>query len=164
MAKLDVDAIRKDFPILRTTAHGKPLVYLDSAATSQKPNQVIDAVSYFYRNYNANIHRGLYEISVRATEEYTRSKEAVAKFINAGSYRSIVYDRNTTEAINTVARTWGDANIKKGDRILVTKMEHHSNIVPWQLLAKRKGAILDYVSLDNETAFLDMADLKEKLA
>lgn len=163
MAKLDVEKIRKDFPILHTTSHGKPLVYLDSAATSQKPVQVIEAVSNYYKNYNANIHRGIYEISVKATEEYTKSKELTAKFINAESYRNIVYNRNTTEAINTVAMTWGDANIKKGDRILITPMEHHSNIVPWQLLAKKKGAILEYAPLDKENHFIDIEGLKEKL-
>ncbi len=160
---LDVESIRKDFPILSTTSHGKPLVYLDSAATSQKPVQVINAVSEYYRNYNANIHRGIYEISVKATEEYERSKELAAKFINAGSYRSIVYNRNTTEAINTVAIAWGEANIGKGDHILITQMEHHSNIVPWQLLAKRRGAILDYAPLDKENRFIDMEGLKELL-
>ncbi len=159
----DVEDIRRDFPILSTKADGKPLVYLDSAATSQKPRQVIDAVSNYYREYNANIHRGLYDISRRATEAYTGSKEAVARFINAESYRSVIYTRNTTESINLVARAWGDANVEKGDRILVSQMEHHSNVVPWQQLAKRKGATLEYVGLDSSRSFIDMEDLRVKL-
>ncbi len=159
----DVEAIRKDFPILSTKSDGKQLVYLDSASTSQKPRQVIDAISGYYKEYNANIHRGLYDISRRATEAYTNSKDLVARFVNAESYRNIVYTRNTTESINLVARAWGDANVKKGDRILISQMEHHSNVVPWQQLAKRKGAILDYADLDESKSFIDMNDLKEKL-
>jgi cysteine desulfurase/selenocysteine lyase len=159
----DVEAIRKDFPILSTKSDGKRLVYLDSASTSQKPRQVIDAISGYYKEYNANIHRGLYDISRRATEAYTNSKDLVARFVNAESYRNIVYTRNTTESINLVARAWGDANVKKGDRILISQMEHHSNVVPWQQLAKRKGAILDYADLDESKSFIDMNDLKEKL-
>ena len=159
---LDVEKIRKDFPILGTTANGKPLVYLDSAATSQKPRQVINAVSKHYRKNNANIHRGVYKLAEEATSQYIKSKEQVAKFIGADSYRSIVYFRSTTEAINAVARAWGDVNVDKGDHILITAMEHHSNIVPWQMLAKRKGAILDYVKLSG-SKFLDMEDYKSKL-
>ncbi|MDE1874008.1 MAG: cysteine desulfurase [Candidatus Micrarchaeota archaeon] len=159
---LDVEKIRKDFPILGTTANGKPLVYLDSAATSQKPRQVINAVSKHYRKNNANIHRGVYKLAEEATSQYIKSKEQVAKFIGADSYRSIVYFRSTTEAINAVARAWGDVNVDKGDHILITEMEHHSNIVPWQMLAKRKGAILDYVKLSG-SKFLDMEDYKSKL-
>jgi cysteine desulfurase/selenocysteine lyase len=158
----DAYEVRKDFPILKTRINGKRLVYLDNAATSQKPKQVIVAVSDFYKKHNANIHRGLYELGWEATESYIRSKKLIAKFINAGSYRNIVYLRNATEAINAVARAWGDENVKKGDRILLTKMEHHSNIVPWQLLAKRKGAHLDFVEIKGES-FIDMDDLKEKL-
>jgi cysteine desulfurase/selenocysteine lyase len=161
-AAYDVDEIRRDFPILSTKVNGKPLVYLDSAATSQKPIQVIDAISNYYRTYNSNIHRGMYDISIKATEEYERSKELAAKFLNAGSYRSIVYTKNVTDSINLVALSWGEANIKEGDTILVTAMEHHSNIVPWQLLAKRKKARLEYVGL-KDGMFVDMEDLKEKL-
>ncbi len=161
--ELDVSEVRKDFPILGTKRSGKRLVYLDSAATSQKPSSVIDAVGYYYRNYNANIHRGLYGIAEKATEAYTDSKRLVAKLINAESYRNIVYVRNTTEAINLVALSWANANIKKGDTILITQMEHHSNIVPWQLLAKRKGAKLDYVGLTKGNMLVDMDDYREKL-
>ncbi len=160
--EFDVDKIRKDFPILAAEMNGKPLVYLDSAATSQKPRQVINAVSRHYRKHNANIHRGIYRLSEEATEEYVKSKEAVAKFIHAKSYRSIVYLRSTTEAINAVARAWGDANVGAGDHVLITEMEHHSNIVPWQMLAKRKTAHLDYIKLKNKSE-LDIEDYKSKL-
>ncbi|MHB1830120.1 MAG: cysteine desulfurase [Candidatus Micrarchaeaceae archaeon] len=159
---MDVDSIRKDFPILSTNMNGKPLVYLDSAATSQKPNSVIEAVDYYYRNYNANIHRGLYELSIKSTEEYERSKELAAKFINAESYRDIIYCRNATDAINIISLSWGESNISEGDHILITDMEHHSNIVPWLMLAKRKKAVLDHVSLDGNS-YIDMEDFKKKL-
>ncbi|MDE1847229.1 MAG: SufS family cysteine desulfurase [Candidatus Micrarchaeota archaeon] len=142
--------------------NGKPLVYLDSAATSQKPIQVIDAVSDYYKGYNANIHRGIYKIAEKATEDYIGSKGDLAKLVGAGSYREIVYVRNATEAINVVALSYGSANVGKGDRILISKMEHHSNIVPWQMLAKRKGAILDYIEIE-DGARIDMSDYKEKL-
>ncbi len=156
----DVDKIRKDFPILSTkTASGKPLVYLDSAATSQKPLEVIRTVCEYYKTENANIHRGLYDLSLKSTEDYEKSKAAAAKFINAESYRDVIYCRNTTEALNIVALSWGEANIKKGDHILTTQMEHHSNIVPWHLLAKRKGAILEYAKVKDGK--LDMDDLQE---
>ncbi len=160
--EFDVDRIRKDFPILATQMNGRQLVYLDSAATSQKPRQVINAVARHYRKLNANIHRGIYKLSEEATAEYVASKEAVARFIHAKSYRSIVYFRSTTEAINAVARAWGDANTGSGDRVLITEMEHHSNIVPWQMLAKRKGAHLDYVGL-RDGSELDLEDYKSKL-
>jgi len=162
MSSLDVDEIRKDFPILETKRSGKPLVYLDSAATSQKPNQVIDAVSYYYRNYNANIHRGLYDLSIEATEAYESSKELAVKFINAGSYRNIVFCRNATEAVNIVSLSWGEANVKEGDTILTTAMEHHSNIVPWQMLARKKKARLEYINL-KDAKTIDMEDFREKL-
>ena len=159
---LDTEKIRRDFPILLTTSNDKKLVYLDSAATSQKPHSVINAISNYYRKYNANIHRGLYDISVKATEEYTESKWTVANFINARSYREIIYCKNTTDAINLVALSWGEKNLKKDDTILITEMEHHSNIVPWQLLAKRKGAKLEYTKIGSDFT-LDMEDFKRKL-
>ncbi|BCS90871.1 MAG: cysteine desulfurase [Candidatus Micrarchaeota archaeon] len=159
----DVDKIREDFPILKQKMRGKPLVYLDSAATSQKPYYVIDAIDRFYKEYNANIHRGIYEFSERSTEEYTESKELVKKFINARSYREIIYVRNTTEAINLVALTYGNKVIEEGDHILITEMEHHSNLVPWQLLAERKGAILDYVKVDMNSYKLDLESLEKEL-
>lgn len=159
MEQFDVDKIRLDFPILKTEMNGKPLVYLDNAATSQKPRQLMEKLDDYYKNYNANIHRGIYKISERATEEYVESKNKVSRFINAGSLREIVYVRNTTEAINVVALSWGDANIKKGEHILISEMEHHSNMVPWMLLAKRKGAVLDYIALDRDNCGLDMQSL-----
>lgn len=164
MSGINVEAVRKDFPILKVKVHRRPLTYLDSAATSQKPNAVIEAVSDYYKHYNANIHRGMYDISEKATEKYTESKELAAKMINAESYRNVIYCRNTTEAINTVALSWGEANIEKGDRILLTPMEHHSNIVPWQLLAKRKGAHVEYTALTEDNNFIDMKNLEERLS
>lgn len=162
MNTLDVDRIRADFPILSTKMNGKPLAYLDSAATSQKPSSVIDAVVEYYTTYNANIHRGLYDISVKSTEEYQRSKELAAKLIGADSYRNMIYCRNATDAINIVALSWGEENIKKGDRILITEMEHHSNIVPWMMLARRKKAILERCALSGKS-FIDIEDFKMKL-
>ncbi len=159
----DVERIRSDFPILSTKMNGKPLVYLDSAATSQKPNRVIDAISNYYRTYNANIHRGIYAIAVEATDAYTDSKKKLANLINAKSMQEIIYTRNTTEAINIVALGWGSANIKRGDHILVTQMEHHSNLVPWMLLAKRNKAVLDYVKLDESKTKLDMLSFEEQI-
>lgn len=163
MKKLDVERIRRDFPILNVKMRGHDLVYLDSAATSQKPVQVIDSIYQYYANYNANIHRGIYELAEIATDAYDRSKDKVAKFINANSMEEIVYVRNTTEAINLVALSWGDQNIKEGDHILISEMEHHSNLVPWLLLAKRKHAVLDYVKLDKSKTIIDKESLKEEL-
>ncbi|MGI0100728.1 MAG: aminotransferase class V-fold PLP-dependent enzyme [Candidatus Micrarchaeaceae archaeon] len=161
--KFDINEVRGEFPILKTEMNGKPLVYLDSAATSQKPRQVIDAIDNFYRTYNANIHRGIYRISEQATENYIKSKEKVAELINAGSMNEIIYTRNTTESINLVALSWGNANVNKGDHVLISEMEHHSNMVPWMLLAKRKGAVLDYVSLDKSSSKIDMNSLNKML-
>lgn len=159
----DVKKVIRDFPILMRKINGKRLVYLDNAATSQKPVQVINAITKYYRNYNANIHRGIYKIAEEATAAYVDSKVKLAKFINADSYEEIVYTRNTTEAINLVAKTWGASNIAKGDHILITEMEHHSNIVPWQILAKEKGAKLDYVKLTSDKTQLDYNSLEENL-
>jgi cysteine desulfurase/selenocysteine lyase len=162
-AALDVEVIRRDFPILKTKMNGKPLVYLDSAATSQKPTQVLDAISDYYRTYNANIHRGLYRISEQATEKYIESKEKLAVHIGAQKSSEIVYVRNATEAINLVSKAWGEKNVKKGDHILISEMEHHANLVPWQVLAKRNGAILDYIKMDKQARHLDMDSFEEKL-
>ncbi len=160
---LDANRIIEDFPILSEKSDGKRLVYLDSAATSQKPQQVIDKVSDYYKEYNANIHRGLYKISVRATDEYIRSKELVARMINADSYRSIIYTRNTTESINLLALSWAGRKLRGGDGILLTEMEHHSNIVPWQMLKERKSTVIDYIVMDEKKRFLDMEDFEMKL-
>ncbi len=160
---IDTAKMIGDFPILNTTRNGKRLVYLDSAATSQKPIQVIEKVSDYYKGYNANIHRGVYEISIKATEEYIRSKELAAKFINAESYRNIVYTRNTTESINLIALSWAGRKLRGGDGVLLTEMEHHSNIVPWQMLKERKNTVLDYIALDAKKQLLDMEDFEMKL-
>ncbi len=140
--------IRADFPIFaRPTGRGKPLVYLDSAATSQKPQSVIDALDTYYREYNANIHRGVYEIAARATEAFEAARARVARFINCAP-GELIWTRNTTEAINLVAYAWGNANVRAGDVILLTELEHHSNLVPWQLLAQRTGAVLRFIPID----------------
>src|SRR5512146_1032533 len=138
---LNAAAIREEFPILQQTVNGKPLVYLDSAATSQKPELVIQTLDEYYRKYNANIHRGVYRLAEEATARYEAARKLVQKFINAKSYREIIFTRNTTEAINLVAYAWGRQNIHAGDEIVTTLLEHHSNIVPWQLLAAEKGAV-----------------------
>jgi cysteine desulfurase/selenocysteine lyase len=144
-----VDHIIADFPILaRPTSRGKRLVYLDSAATSQKPRAVIQALVDYYEQYNANIHRGVYEIAARATEEFEQARVKLARFINA-RVSEIVWVRNTTEAINLVAYSWGNANLKPGDAILLTELEHHSDLVPWQLLAERTGAQLRFIPVDD---------------
>jgi cysteine desulfurase/selenocysteine lyase len=153
---LDVQRIRKDFPILEREVYGKPLVYLDNAATSQKPRQVIDALVQYYENYNANIHRAVHCLGEEATAAYEEAREKVAKFINAPSPETVIFTRNTTEAINLVAYTWGRANVREGDEILLTQMEHHSNLIPWQRLAAEKGATIRYIELtDQQTLKLD---------
>ena len=136
----DVAAIRADFPALHQLVHGQPLVYLDNAATTQKPRSVLDAIRHYYEHDNANVHRGVHALSERATDAYEAARETVRAFVNAASVREIVFTRNATEAINLVARAWGDANVRAGDEVLITAMEHHSNIVPWQLLCARTGA------------------------
>src|SRR5438876_5228891 len=139
--------IRNDFPILSRQVHGKPLVYLDSAASSQKPDNVIDAMSTYYRTYHANVHRGVYQISEEATAAMEKARVKVARFINARQSKQVVFTRNTSEGINLVAYSWGSANISTGDLIILTEMEHHSNLVPWQLLAQRTGARLEFVPI-----------------
>jgi len=142
----DVEAIRADFPILSEMHHENvPLIYLDNAATSQKPNSVIQAIDKYYREYNANVHRGIHKLSEQATSEYEAARLKVRKFINAGSKREILFTRGTTESINLVAQTWGRANLKAGDVVVSSVMEHHSNIVPWQILAAEKGFSIRYV-------------------
>jgi cysteine desulfurase / selenocysteine lyase len=153
---LDVARIRKDFPILKRKVYGKPLVYLDNAATSQKPRQVIETLVDYYENYNANIHRAVHCLGEEATAAYEDARAKVARFINAPSPESIIFTRNTTEAINLVAYTWGRANVREGDEILLTQMEHHSNLIPWQRLAAEKGATIRYIELtDTQTLALD---------
>ncbi len=142
MRPYDVDAVRRDFPILSEQVGGRPLVYLDSAATSQKPQAVIDAVSRFYATANANIHRGVYRLSEAATAQYEGARQRIAQFLNAPDARNVVFTRGTTESINLVAQSYLRPRLKPGDEILITAMEHHSNIVPWQLVAAATGAVL----------------------
>ena len=147
---LDVETIRKDFPIFETQAHGKPLVYLDSAATSQKPRQVVDRIVRFYETENANVHRGVYELSEKATAAYEGARIACARFLGARSHRSIIFTSGATDGLNLVRFTWARANVTEGDEILVTEMEHHSNLIPWQLLAQETGATLRHMPIDDE--------------
>ncbi len=147
---LNVSAIREDFPILQQTVNGKPLIYLDSAATSQKPEVVIRAMDTYYRQTNANIHRGVYTLAEQATEQYEAARRKIQKFINARSYREIIYTRNATEAINLVAYSWGRANIREGDSLVLTLLEHHANLVPWQRLAREKNARLEFIGIDHQ--------------
>lgn len=158
---LDVEAIRGDFPILKQEID-PPLIYLDSAASSQKPNRVIEVLSDYYRTFNANIHRGIYRISEKATEQYEEARKKTARFINSPRASQIIFTRNTTESINLVANSWGNANLRAGDEILVSLMEHHSNLVPWQLLAQRTGARLRYIEVTDE-GFLHLEELNRLL-
>ena len=159
---IDTQAIRRDFPILSRQINGKPLVYLDNAATSQKPKQVIKAVSEYYRRHNANVHRGIHTLAEEATNSYEEARKKVARFINARSEREVVFVRNATEAINLVAYAWGRKNLKQGDEILTTVMEHHSNLVPWQILARETGSTLKFLDID-EDGFLKLNDLAKLL-
>jgi cysteine desulfurase/selenocysteine lyase len=157
---LDVAAIRQDFPILARRVHDKPLVYLDNAATSQKPRQVIQALVDYYEQTNANIHRGLHTLAEEATDAYERARGKVAAFIKASGPDEIVFTRNTTEALNLVAYTWAVDNIREGDEIVISTMEHHSNIVPWQWVVERQGAVLKYAEVD-EDGKLDLDQIRE---
>jgi len=159
---MNIETIRKDFPILSRQINGKPLVYLDNAATSQKPKQVIKAVSEYYRRHNANVHRGIHTLAEEATNLYEEARKKVARFINARSEREVVFVRNATEAINLVAYAWGRKNLKRGDEILTTVMEHHSNLVPWQILARETRSTLKFLDID-EDGFLKLDDLEKLL-
>jgi cysteine desulfurase/selenocysteine lyase len=160
----DLAAItRPDFPLLAQTAClGQPLIYLDHAATSQKPRQVLEALQRYYDHDNANVHRGAHQLSARATEGFEAARAKVAAFVGAASPREIVFTRNASEAINLVARSWGDANLREGDEVLLTVMEHHSNLVPWQLLAARTGCVLRHAGL-TPTGELDLEDLRAQI-
>ena len=147
---LDVAALRREFPTLDQEVNGKPLVYLDNAATSQKPRAVLEAVDAYYEHDNANVHRGIHELSRRATLGYEEARAKVARYVNAADPAEVVWTRGTTEAINLVASAWGLEGLQEGDEILLTVMEHHSNLVPWQLLARRKGAKLRYMEIDEQ--------------
>ena len=159
----DWPALRADFPILDQQVHGKPLIYFDNAATSQKPRAVIDALVHYYEHDNANVHRGIHELSNRATAGYEAARTRAAKFINARNADEIIFTRGTTESINLVASSWGAKNLKSGDVILLTEMEHHSNLVPWQLLAQRTGAKLAYVPVTGDEGLLDLSKLDSLL-
>ncbi|HEV2037249.1 MAG TPA: cysteine desulfurase [Candidatus Eremiobacteraceae bacterium] len=162
LTEAEVARIRADFPILKERPHGKPLVFLDSAASSQKPIQVIEAMDDYYRRYHANIHRGIYHISELATEAYEDARAKVARFIGSPCAAECIFVRNATEGLNLVAYAWGRTNIKKGDVILATEMEHHSNLVPWQILAQEKEAKLRFVPITSDGR-LDLTNLDELL-
>lgn len=160
----DVNTIRAEFPILHQMHHDQvPLIYLDNAASSQKPRLVIDALDDYYRRYNANVHRGVHKLSEAATEAYEGARVKIKKFINAGSKREVIFTRGTTESINLVAQTWGRANLKPGDVVISSAMEHHSNIVPWQILAQEKGFTIKYLPVTG-TGVLDLDVLRGWLA
>ncbi len=163
MSPLDVTALRRDFPALHQEVNGKQLVYLDNAATSQKPRAVLDVLASYYQEDNANVHRGIHELSRRATVAYEEAREKVARFIGAADPAEVVWTRGTTESINLVANTWGLDVLKAGDEILLSVMEHHSNLVPWQILAQRTGARLRYIELDDEGKLL-LDDLPQLLS
>jgi cysteine desulfurase/selenocysteine lyase len=160
---LNIEKIRKDFPILeRETANGRRVIYLDSTATSQKPVQVIEAMNDYYRRSNANIHRGVHTLAEEATSLYEGARERIAKFINASSSREIIYTRNTTESINLVAYSWARANLKAGDLVILTEMEHHSNLVPWHMLQAERGIELEFIPV-TEDGLLDLEAFKALL-
>ncbi len=162
--QISFENLRKDFPILkRTVRDNKRLIYLDNASTTQKPNQVIDSISNYYRNYNSNIHRAVYSIAEEATEAYEATRDKIANFINVKDRQEIIFVRGTTEAINLVAYAWGRPHIKEGDIIVTTEYEHHSNIVPWQLLTQEKSAKLEYIGMDDNGELI-LDDLDKYLA
>lgn len=159
---LELERIREDFPILKRRVKGKRLVYLDNAATTQKPKKVIDALVDYYTRYNANVHRSVHTLGVEATEQFERSRKGAANFIGASSPEEIIFTRGTTESINLVRFAWAEKSVKRGDTIILTMMEHHSNIVPWQLVAKKNGANLKFVGLD-EKGMLKMDEMEEAI-
>ncbi|MGN6293938.1 MAG: SufS family cysteine desulfurase [Chitinophagaceae bacterium] len=164
----DVQALREQFPILKRQVKGYPLIYLDNAATSQKPQVVIDALVNYYTGFNANIHRGIHSLAEEATAAFEATRDAVKSFINASSREEIIFTRGTTEGINLVAATWGRANVKAGDEIIISTMEHHSNIVPWQVLCEEKGAVLKVIPVNDKgeiiwEEFLKLVSPKTKL-
>ena len=150
MSTIDTQRVRADFPILSREVHGRPLIYFDNAATTQKPRAVIDALTYYYEHYNANIHRGIHTLAEEATARYEETRQKVADFIGAPGPECIVFTRNTTESINLVANAWGRKNLQPGDEIVLSVMEHHSNLVPWQILAQATGAQLRHIDIDDE--------------
>src|SRR5256886_7256621 len=161
--KVDFAKIRSDFPILDQKVHGQPLIYFDNAATTQKPRVVLDALRRYYERDNANVHRGIHELSNRATAAFEAARDRAARFVNARSSAEIVFTSGTTEGITLVAHAWGSKHIKRGDKILLTEMEHHSNIVPWQLLAELVGAQLVFLPINGDRGLLNLAQLDEYL-
>lgn len=161
-AVFDVEKIRADFPILHQQVNGQPLVYLDNAATTQKPNAVVDAISDYYRTDNSNVHRGAHALADRATVKFEAAREKVVQFLNAPEAKQIIWTRGTTESINLVAASWGRANLQAGDRVLVSAMEHHSNIVPWQLIAQATGAQVEAIPVD-ATGCIDLSAFEAML-
>jgi cysteine desulfurase / selenocysteine lyase len=159
---LDAARFRADFPLLQRQEHGRRLVYLDNAATTQKPQAVLDAILEYYRTTNANVHRGAYGLAIRATEAYEASRERVARFLNAWASEGVVFTRGTTEAINLVAGAYGRANVQRGDTVVVTAMDHHSNLVPWQILCQEKGAALRMVEITGDGR-IDLSDYGQAL-
>lgn len=157
-----IETLRQDFPILNRRVQGKPLVYLDNAATSQKPEAVLHKLDEYYRRYNANVHRGVHTLSEEATAAYEQARLRIARFINAASAKEVIFTRGTTESINLVAHSWGQANLGPGDEVLITQMEHHSNIVPWQILREQLGFTLKYIPI-TEDGLLDLEKLPELL-
>ena len=156
----DVKKIREDFPILGREINGKQLVYFDNAATTQKPQAVIDSLVDYYQNYNANVHRGVHSLSMEATDKYEEAREKVAAFINAESSDCLIWTRNSSESLNLVAYTWGEKNIEEGDEIVLTPMEHHSNLVPWQEIARRKGAKIRFIPITSD-GLLDLTEIEK---
>ena len=160
---MDIEAIRQDFPILKRKINNSPLIYFDNAATSQKPSQVVNAITNFYENHNANVHRAVHTLSLEATDFFEKSREKIAKFINAKDSSEVIFVRGTTEAINLVAYSWGLSNLGKGDEVLVSLMEHHSNIVPWEITAKLRGFTIKYAKV-NVDGTLDYEDFESKFS
>src|SRR5699024_9460750 len=160
---MDIQSVREEFPVLNQKINGHPLVYLDSSATSQKPLAVIEAVDEYYRLHNSNVHRGVHTLGSRATDLYEGAREKVRNFINAINEKEIIFNRGTTTAINIVAQSYGLTNVKEGDEIVNTEMDHHSNIIPWQQVAKRTGATLQYIPLQPHGT-IDLQDARQTIA
>ena len=160
---MDIQALRQDFPILKRQVNDNPLIYFDNAATTQKPHQVIDAIASFYENSNANVHRAIHTLSLEATDLYENSRQKIAEFINAKEWQEVVFVRGTTEAINLIAYSWGLSNLGRDDEVLVSLMEHHSNIVPWEITAKLKGFKIKYANV-NSDGTLDYNDFESKFS
>ena len=161
---IDWQKLREDFPILNQEINGHPLIYFDNGATAQKPRSVLQAIQRYYEHDNANVHRGIHELSNRATGAYEGARERVATFLNARAAQEIIFTRGTTEGINLVAATWALDHLKPGDTIQLSELEHHSNLVPWQMVAQRTGAKLDYIPVTGDEGTLDLSRLDEQLA